>query len=182
MANIIDSYFCQHKELSDFLLEKKEISLKSDSDRRFAKVLVLACASYFEDRIISAISLYCNSALNGNEKIINLLRVKAFDRQYHSLFAWKENNANRFFSHFGEDISKKHKNDMSKNNEIKQGERMFMTIGQMRNVLVHSNFAVASITETHEEIYEMFNRAIKFVEYIESIFLIDNQENGDTST
>ena len=54
MENIIDSYFNQHKVLSDFLLENKEISLKSDADRRFTKVLILACASYFEERIISA--------------------------------------------------------------------------------------------------------------------------------
>ena len=172
MTNIIDSYFSQHKELSDFLMENQEISLKSDADRRFAKVLVLACASYFEERIISALSSYSNALLNGDEKISSLLKMKAFERQYHSLFDWKENNANRFFSHFGEGIKKQHKEDVSQDDEIKDSEKMFMNLGRMRNVLVHSNFAVAPIDETHEEIYAMFKGAMRFVDYVEEIFQI----------
>lgn len=174
MENIIDSYFNQHKVLSDFLLENKEISLKSDADRRFTKVLILACASYFEERIISALSSYSDALLNGDEKIYSLLKMKAFERQYHTLFDWKENNANRFFSHFGESIKKQHKEDIAQNNEIKDSEKMFMTLGRMRNVLVHSNFAVAPIDETHEEIYEMFKAALRFVKYVESMFQIES--------
>lgn len=173
MANIIDSYFSQHKELSDFLMDSREVSLKSDADRRFAKVLVLACASYFEERIISVLSNYSDSLLKGDEKITSLLKMKAFERQYHTLFDWKENNANRFFSHFGEGIKRQHKQDISENDEIKSSEKMFMNLGRMRNVLVHSNFAVAPIEETHEEIYEMFNGAMKFVTYVEEIFQVN---------
>lgn len=172
MENIIDSYFRQHKELSDYLMNNREISLKSDADRRFAKVLVLACASYFEERIISILSDYSDSLLNGDEKITNLLKMKAFERQYHTLFDWKENNANRFFSHFGEAIKKQHKDDVFKNEDIKNSEKMFMNIGRMRNVLVHSNFAVVPIEETHEEIYAMFNGATRFVSYVETIFKV----------
>lgn len=170
MESIIDSYFKQHKVLSDFLLENREISLKSDADRRFTKILVLACASYFEERIISILTSYSDTLLNGDEKISSLLKVKAFERQYHTLFDWKENNANRFFSHFGENIKIQHKTDVAKDSEIKNSERLFMTLGRMRNVLVHSNFAVAPIEETHEEVYEMFKSALGFVNYVESIF------------
>ncbi|PXF32878.1 hypothetical protein WH50_01615 [Pokkaliibacter plantistimulans] len=173
MDNIIDSYFNQHKLLSDFLMDNKEISLKSDADRRFAKVLVLAGASYFEDRIISVLSTYCDAVVQGNEKVYNLLKMKAFDRQYHTLFDWKENNANKFFSHFGERIKQKHKEDISKNNDIKESEKMFMTLGRMRNVLVHSNFAMASIDETHEDIYKIFRGSLGFVDYVEKTFNFD---------
>ncbi|MGG7056073.1 HEPN domain-containing protein [Nitrosomonas sp. ANs5] len=172
MDNIIDSYFIQHKQLSDFLLEKKEISLKSDADRRFAKVLILATASYFEERIITALSDYSDALLNGDEKISSLLKIKALERQYHTLFDWKENNANRFFSHFGENIKKKHKEDVSQNEIIRDGEKMFMTLGRMRNVLVHTNFAVTPIDKTHEEIYTMFRDALRFVDYVEEIFRV----------
>lgn len=175
MANIIDSYFSQHKALSDYLMDNMEISLKSDADMRFAKVLVLACASYFEDRIIAVLSGYSNFLLNGDEKIACLLKMKAFERQYHTLFDWKEDNANRFFSHFGESIKNKHKFDISNDPALKYSEKKFMNLGRIRNVLVHSNFASATIDKTHEEIYAMFNESMKFVIYVEDIFQVDSK-------
>ena len=45
-----------------------------------------------------------------------------------------------------------------------------MFLGSARKILVHSNFASASVEETYEEIYEKFKNAIKFIEYIENIF------------
>lgn len=170
MSTIVDSYFSQHRELANYLLQNNEISLKSDADRRFTKILILACASYFEDRVISAVSDYCSYLLDGNEKVMSLLKMKAFERQYHTLFDWKENNANKFFSYFGESIKQQHKDDIRNDENIKKYEKDFMFIGRTRNVLVHSNFAVASIEETHEEIYEIFKSALKFLIYIESMF------------
>lgn len=49
-----------------------------------------------------------------------------------------------------------------------------MFLGRVRNILVHSNFASVAIDETHEEIYEKFKNAIKFIEYIENIFTIES--------
>ncbi|WP_432741442.1 hypothetical protein ABXJ76_14520 [Methylobacter sp. G7] len=45
MSTIIDSYVRQHKELVVFLGSHNEISLKSDADTGFTKVLILACAT-----------------------------------------------------------------------------------------------------------------------------------------
>lgn len=173
MNTIIDSYFFQHKELSDYLLNNGELTLKIDADRRFAKILILASASYFEERIISAISTYSDTVLSNNEKIMALLKIKAFDRQYHTLFDWKENNANKFFSFFGDSVKKTHKDDIKRDDALKTYEQSFMTLGRMRNVLVHSNFAIFPIDETYEEIYELFHFALKFVSYIETIFSIE---------
>lgn len=94
MPTIIDSYIRQHKELSNFLGAKNEISLKSDADRGFTKVLILACASYFEDRIVQIISEYSSVITNSNTLILSFIRNKGLERQYHTLFDWKENNAN----------------------------------------------------------------------------------------
>lgn len=170
MSNIIDSYYSQHNELSEFLSSNNEISLKSDADSRFTKVLVLASASYFEERILDCLSTYSSDVLSGDEKIMGLLRAKAFERQYHTLFDWKENNANRFFSHFGNEIKNKHKDDVKENDRLKECEKDFMNLGRLRNVLVHSNFAVVPISDTHSEIYAKFKNAVEFVEYIETIF------------
>ncbi len=172
MSTIIDSYVRQHRELTEFLGVSNEISLKSNADTGFTKVLILACASYFEDRIIQIIYDYSSSITNTNELILSFIKIKGLERQFHTLFDWKENNANKFFAYFGEEIKTKHKSDIKKSNELQHWEQDFMFLGRTRNILVHSNFASASIEETYEEIYQKFNNAIKFIGYIESIFAI----------
>ncbi len=173
MPTIIDSYVRQHNELTIFLDTNKEISLKSDADRGFTKVLILACASYFEDRIIQIISEYSSVITNSNKLILSFIKNKGLERQYHTLFDWKENNANKFFSYFGDELKSKHKVDLKSSNDLMCYEQDFMFLGRVRNILVHSNFASAAVEETHEEIYEKFKNAIKFIEYIESIFTIE---------
>jgi hypothetical protein len=172
MPTIIDSYVHQHTELTKFLSISNEISLKSDADRGFTKVLILACASYFEDRILQIISDYSSSVTEGNELILSFIRTKGLERQYHTFFDWKENNANKFFAYFGEETKTKHKTDIKQSNELQHWEQDFMFLGRTRNILVHSNFASVSIEETYEEIYEKFKNAIKFIEYIENIFTL----------
>lgn len=170
MLTIIDSYVSQHEELSDFLGINNEISLKLDADRGFTKVLILACASYFEDRIVQIISEYSSVITNSNKLILSFIRNKGLERQYHTLFDWNENNANKFFAYFGDELKTKHKTDLKNSDNLMSCEKDFMFLGRTRNILVHSNFASASIEETYEEIYEKFKNAIKFIEYIENIF------------
>jgi len=170
MPTIIDSGLREHKLLTEFLSENNEISFKSNADIVFTKVLILSCASYFEDRIITLISNYCCHITNDNKRISSFIKIKGLDRQYHTLFDWKENNANKFFTHFGDELKTTHKTDIKNSEDLKCFEQDFMFLGRSRNTLVHSNFASFSIEETYEEVYEKFKNALKFVEYLESIF------------
>lgn len=172
MPTIIDSNFRQHISLTKFLNDNNEVSLKLDADRMFTKVLVLSSASYFEDRITKMISDYCSDITDNNGLILSFIKVKALERQYHTLFDWKENNANKFFTHFGEELKTKHKTDIKTSQELKEYEQDFMFLGRTRNTLVHSNFASFFIDETHEEIYKKFKNSIKFIEYLETYFPI----------
>ena len=173
MYTIIDSYYNQHKKLSDYLLDKNENSMKSEADSRFAKVLVLASASYFEKRILDCISEYCETVIEDDDKIMNLLKIKVFTRQYHTLFDWNGINANKFFSHFGDEIIEKHKYDVKKNSSLKNSEKDFISIGNQRNNLIHSNFVAETIDDTYNDVYRKFENALEFVKYIESIFKIN---------
>lgn len=172
MSTIIDSFYNEHQELSVFLAENKEYSLKSTSDSGFSKVLVLAAASYFETKIMDVLSNYSSHQLSGDEKLFKLLKSKAFDRQYHTLFDWKAKNANRFFANFGDAAKAEYSAAITEREELKEGARAFMTLGSMRNVLVHSNFASTPIEETYEEIYNMFKKALVFIRYIEQEFFL----------
>ncbi|MEY8213474.1 MAG: HEPN domain-containing protein [Colwellia sp.] len=168
MTAIIDSYVSQHGTLSKYLAEQGEISLKVDADRRFTKVLILACASYFEDEIIKRIESYVRYVTCDNETVVSLLKKKALSRQYHTLFDWDRKNANRFFSFFGDESKDRHSKDLKEVGDLTTQEANFMFLGSLRNTLVHTNFAIASIDETYEEIYQKYLSAHKFVDYIES--------------
>jgi hypothetical protein len=163
---IIDSYVEQHDELSKYLSLQGEISLKVDADKRFTKVLVLACASYFEDEIIKTIESYVRTVTCDNETVVSLLKKKAIARQYHTLFDWDRKNANRFFSFFGDESKDKHAKEVKESEDLAKHEAEFMSLGSLRNILVHTNFAIASIEETYEEIYEKYLSAHNFIDYI----------------
>lgn len=166
LTAIIDSYVIQHGTLSKYLSEQGEISLKIDADRRFTKVLVLACASYFEDEIVRKIESYVRDVTCNNETVVSLLKKKALSRQYHTLFDWDRKNANRFFSYFGDESKDKHSKDLKEVDGLNIQEANFMFLGGLRNTLVHTNFAIASIDETYEEIYQKYLSAHKFLDYI----------------
>ena len=42
--------------------------------------------------------------------------------------------------------------------------RAFLELGQMRNELVHENFATFALEKTSEEIYALYSKAVPFVE------------------
>ncbi|MDB6063514.1 MAG: hypothetical protein JWM78_3617 [Verrucomicrobiaceae bacterium] len=170
MSSIIDSYYLQHQELSGFLEEKSEISLKSDADKKFSKTLILASASYFEARVLSIVNEFCSHHARSNEMVMSLLKAKAFERQYHSFFDWKVNNVNKFFSQFGEGAKLRHMENIKDNESLKKQEKNFMFIGSKRNLLVHTNFVVSPLEETYLEIYERYKSANLFVDYIEKFF------------
>ena len=163
---IIDSYVEQHEVLSSYLSDQGEISLKVDADRRFTKILILACASYFEDEVIKIIESYVKTKTGNNEAIVSLLKKKALSRQYHTLFDWDRKNANRLFSFFGEESKNIHLEDLKSEKDLQVYEEDFMFLGRLRNTLVHTNFAIVSIDETYEEVYAKYNNAVKFVLYI----------------
>ncbi len=173
MSSIIDSYYSQHQELSRFLEKNNEISLKIDADKKFSKNLILASASYFEDRVVSIINEFCRHHARSNEMVMSLLKTKAFERQYHSFFDWKVNNTNKFFSHFGDDAKLRHAENIKRNEALKKQEKDFMFIGSKRNVLVHTNFLVSPLEETYFEIYEIYTSANRFVDYINKFFLVE---------
>lgn len=114
MPTIIDSHYRDHKELVSYLSDQKEESFKADVSREYSKVLILASASYFEDKISNLILDFCSSQTGENELITEFVRRKGLARQYHTLFSWKENNANTFFSLFGDEFKESHLKDRKK--------------------------------------------------------------------
>lgn len=126
-----------------------------------AKVMLLCSASYFERKVCDGI-LEVFAQTSPSITMNNFLAKKALSRNYHTLFSWKENNANSFFGLFGNEF-KTHMKSLLDDDDLKQCMKDFMELGRIRNELVHQNYATFNLGDTAQEIYEKFKRANRFV-------------------
>lgn len=165
---IIDTIYKEHTELVSILNEHKEISIKSTTDNKFSKTLILSSASYFEAKIIETIEDFVSKTTQGNESLKQFIRKQALDRKFHTLFDWNSNNINKFFNFFGDESKEKHRKNLKENGELESQISDFLYICKTRNTLVHTNFANQTIDATPEEIFEKYKNALNIIEYIES--------------
>lgn len=167
-GDIVGTRYKEFRGMIDYLETNKEISLKIVADDNLKKVLLLSAASYFEDEIKDIILSFVEKNSGNNPMINSFVKNKAVARQYHDYFDWNAKNANRFFSLFGEEFKKQASGDVKGNSELEESIRAFLEIGNLRNELVHGNFAVFPIEKTVKEIYELYRLAHKFIDYLSS--------------
>ncbi|MEA1909157.1 MAG: HEPN domain-containing protein [Euryarchaeota archaeon] len=167
-GGIVGTRYKEFKEMIDYLETNKEISLKIVADDNLKKVLLLSAASYFEDEIKDMILSFVEKNSDNNQMIKSFVRNKAVERQYHTYFEWNAKNVNKFFSFFGEEFKDRAKGDVEDNSDLKESIRAFLEIGNLRNELVHGNFAVFPIEKTVEEIYNLYRSAHRFIDYMSS--------------
>lgn len=167
-GDIVGTRYKEFREMIDYLETNKEISLKIVADDNLKKVLLLSAASYFEDEIKDIILSFVDKNSNDNSMIKSFVKNKAVERQYHKYFDWSAKNANKFFSLFGEEFKNQASGDIKDNSELKESIRAFLEIGNLRNELVHGNFAVFPIEKTVEEIYGLYRSAHQFIDYLSS--------------
>ncbi|PXF60982.1 MAG: hypothetical protein C4B59_06430 [Candidatus Methanogaster sp.] len=167
-GDIVGTRYKEFKEMIDYLETNKEISLKIVADDNLKKVLLLSAASYFEDEIKDIILSFVEKNSGNNLIIISFVKNKAVERQYHTYFDWSARNANRFFSLFGDGFKDQASEDVKDNSELEKSIRAFLEIGNLRNELVHGNFAVFPIEKTVEEIYDLYRLAHQFINYLSS--------------
>ena len=158
----IERQYNDSKELFDYLMGKGEISFATYIDNVYKKVLVLSAASYFESVISKRILQYANEVSGRDKRIVKLIENKVIERQYHTLFDWKAKNTNAFWKLFGEETKEKARSTIDKDEELKSAEQSFIGMGQLRNLLVHENFAEYDVNLTVEEIYSKYYSLVLF--------------------
>ncbi len=163
---IIERLYYENKLVVSKLLTAGEISLVTTLDDILRKTLLLAAASYFEHTICEAIINYVSEIADYDTAVISLVKIKAIERQYHTFFDWNSPNANAFFSHFGEKYKLYAKESVDNDPDLKESVRAFLELGNLRNQLVHQNYANFPLEKTSDEIYALYNIAIKFVRFI----------------
>jgi len=166
MATIIDKMYEDHKLLHNVLLEHKEVSLASDSDNKLKKVLLVSAASYFEYEVANAVLGFANSSSNENPALLSLIKAKVIERQYHTYFQWEGQNANKFFSLFGERFLAECKASVKAQRDLDESIRAFLEIGSTRNQMMHENFSTFPMDKTAEEVYALYQRAEGFLDFV----------------
>jgi len=165
MSSQIATIKAEHDELVKYLSDNGEISFRLYIDNSYKKILLLSAASYFESLILQMIIDHTKNHTNNGDTVIELVKNKALNRQYHTLFQWKERNANAFFGLFG-DATKQKAEKLIKDRNITDAERAFLDIGRERNELVHQNFVERTMNKTFDDMYSQYEKANEFVCFI----------------
>ena len=162
---VIDLYESFNKNC-ELLRKTNEVSFLNEYTEQFSKVLLLATASYFEDKVVSIIPEFLNPANCSLTE--NFISKKGLKRQYHTLFDWKSNNANTFFGLFGDDFKSFMRDKVNGDQKLKASIKSFIELGGLRNRLVHNNYAQFQLDKTVNEIFEEFKGSSYFVDQIQT--------------
>jgi len=161
LTSVVGVLKAEHDALMSHLL-KNEPSLAVSTGQTLSKALLLAGASELEVDIVKIILDFFEEVSSGNVTAVQFVENKALKRQYHALFSWEASNANQFFAFFGPDL-KQYAAELVKSNDVlADGIAGFLSLGSLRNQLVHGNFASFSLSQTAKEIYDLYNRACTF--------------------
>jgi hypothetical protein len=166
----IDRLYGEANATIALLQNSSELSLQVSASDHFRKALLLAAASYFEDRVCSVVIEFVRSRAGGSALIENFVRNKAIARQYHSWFSWDANNANQFFGLFGAEFRALMVARVRESSDMQAAVRAFLELGNERNRLVHQNYATFAMEKTLDEVYELYRRSIAFVEALPGAF------------
>ena len=166
ITTVVDRLHAEFKLLLSLLDDINEISLHITVDENFRKSLLLSAASYFERQITDDLLQFVEEHSNNNNLITSFVKNKAISRQYHTLFNWDAKNANQFFGLFGEGFKNHMQNSIENDSGLESAIKAFLEIGRERNRLVHQDYGAFSLEKTADEIYEMYLRAIQFVQIL----------------
>lgn len=166
---MIDALFKRHKEIAAYLRERGEVSFATEVESYLSKTLLLSSASYFETRVSDAIVAFAARVSQSDAALVSLVRRQVIERKYHTYFQWGQNGSGAisFFSMFGQTMKETAKLDL-KREELTRSAKAFLELGQLRNQLVHENFANYRLEKTPDEVLELYQSSLSFVQYIEN--------------
>ena len=138
--------------------------MRNVAEENLRKSLLLAAASYFEQRMTEDVVSFVKVITEDNHVLVHFVQNKAVSRQYHTWFDWDKKNANRFFGLFGEPFKKYMEKLVSEDAELKVSIQAFLEVGIERNRLIHENLGSFSLEKTIEEVFSLYSAARLFVE------------------
>lgn len=169
MYTPINGFIEDYHDLKGYLLKNGQISLENNVENHLKKVMLLSCASFYENQIQEIIKSFVKRN-SSDDKVSNFVLKKAISRQYHTYFNWEGNNVNSFLGLFGEEFRKEVSATISQDDALKEQMKAFLQIGNERNKMVHENFLVYNLEKTFDEIILLNEKAEKFVDFLKKEF------------
>jgi hypothetical protein len=160
----VDKFFEEANAVVQLLQQEGQVSLQITAADHFRKALLLASASYFEQRVCEAVLEFVRQRSKGSVLIENFVKNKAVARQYHTWFSWDKRNANQFFGFFGEEFRRPMVAKIDSSPEMQKSIQAFLELGNERNKLVHQNYVGFPMEKTLDEIYQLHQNACRFVD------------------
>jgi hypothetical protein len=77
----------------------------------------------------------------------------------------KSTNVNKFLSLFGETFKAEASAEIAANPDLGKAAKDFLELGNLRNCIVHQNYATYVAEKSASEIFELFLSAERFLEY-----------------
>lgn len=139
-------------------------------NRAYHKHLLVAAASSLED--VTKVHVAELFRKYGNDRISGFVANQVMSRGYHTLFDWKNQTAQGFFTYFGKDCGTAFKASVKADANLKIQHDAFMSLGNLRNQLVHNNFAGFSIDLTPQEVMEKYRLGRAFIETFEGLIFL----------
>jgi hypothetical protein len=165
----IEVLFDQFSRLVESLKLTGEPSLAISVSEVASKSLLIAAASRFEAefsdmfaRVASRLSTPAIAAFALNQGVT---------RKYHTLFDWKVGNANTFYGLLGEAFRERATQLAAGDVEFATSVTEFVSIGNERNKLMHSDFVSFPLTATLEELIGRYRVARNFLPSIKKLLL-----------
>jgi hypothetical protein len=162
----VDRLFSEFNAVLESFNLPDQISESMVSRDQFRKSLLLAAASFFENRIADAVLSFVSRETSNIEMISSLVRIKVVKRQYHTWFDWEHLRATPFYAMFGDSFKAFMTQLMKVDEDLKNSVQAFLELGNERNRLVHQDFATFQMEKTLEEVYDLYKIANVFVEFV----------------
>jgi len=163
MPSLVRALYDDNSQLLDYLRNNQEVSFANSVESILPKVLLLAAASHLESELQGLILDYFREVTGNRMCAVSFVEKKAVVRQFHTYFSWDAGNANSFFALFGTDFKTTMTALLQTDNDLAVAVKNFVGIGSLRNQLVHQNYAAFTMESTAEEIWRMYESALKWV-------------------
>lgn len=153
-----------HDALLQHLLQSGETSFASTLEGSVPKIFLVASASWLEDRAQSILRDFFSEVAGDRFQAFEFVRIRALDRQFHTLFSWGGDAPLSFFAAFGRDMKAAAKQKMAEDESFATTYRAFLELGNLRNQVVHQNYADFILEKTAAEVRTLFTQANKFLD------------------
>ena len=131
---------------------------------------MLSASSYFEIQIRAILLELYTKNCHGEYILTELVKAKILKRGYSGLFQWEDYDASGFFKLFGTGFNEYMQYKIANDCRLEDSIKAFIKIGGLRNGMIHQNLVMYSLDKTLDEVFDLYEKAVHFIETLPGYF------------